>query len=170
MSKACCFRREDILADQEFRRFQTMFNMMNIRFGVGQIFTEDIKGFDFSGGQTFHHRGHHHAGLVGKRFDIPGLLEFRPGLRIVHLLIAGENIGQRAHVAGALNVVLTAQRIDAAAFKADIAQKHLEIGAGHDVVHAADMFGNAQGVHEHRRFDGSQSCGPHRESYRRKRR
>ena len=66
MSKACCFRRENILADQKFRRLQFMFNMMNIRLGVGQILTENIKGFDFSGGQIFHHRGHHHAGFVGK--------------------------------------------------------------------------------------------------------
>jgi hypothetical protein len=132
-----------------------MFNMLNIRFGVGQVLTENIKGFDFSGGEIFHHRRHHHAGFIRKRFDVPRLLELRPGVRIGHLLIAGENIGQCAHVAGALNIILTALRVDTAAVNADIAQHHLEIGAGHHVVDAADMFGNAQRVHEHRRLDGS---------------
>jgi len=154
MRKPGGFRREDILADQEFRRLQLTLDMMNIRFGIGQVFTENIKGFDFSGGQIFHHRRHHHAGFIRKGFDVPGFGKLGPGVRIGHLLIAGENIGQRAHVAGALNVVLAALRIDAAAFNADVAQKHLEIGAGHDIVHAADVLGDAQRVHQHGRFDG----------------
>ena len=97
-----------------------MFNLFNIRLGVGQILTENIKAFDFSGCQIFHHRRHHHTGFVRKRFDVPCFFEFRPGFRIGHLLIAGENIGQCAHVAGALNVVLTTLRVDAAEFHADI--------------------------------------------------
>ena len=77
----------------------------------------------------------------------------------VHLLITRKDVGQRPHIAGALDVVLAPQRVDPATFKTDIAQKHLQVGTIHDVINPAGMLGNPQGVDKHGRFDRSQATG-----------
>ena len=61
-------------------------------------------------------------------------------------LIAGEDVGQAAHVAGALDVVLAAERVDAAAFNADVAAEHGQVGQGLDVVGAHGVLGDAHAV------------------------
>ena len=53
---------------------------------------------------------------------------------------------ERAHVAGALHIVLAAQRIDADAVAADIAGRHGEIGHAHDHGRALAVLGDAEAV------------------------
>ncbi len=69
------------------------------------------------------------------------------------------DIGQGAHVAGALHIVLPAQGVHPAALEAHIAQKHLQVRAGEHVVHPAGVLGDAQSVHEHGRLVGRQKAG-----------
>ncbi len=123
-----------------------MLDVGDVRLGIGQVLAEDLEGLDLAFEQAFHHLGDHQAGLVGQAGDAPGLLELGAGFRIGHLLVAGKDIGQCTHVAGALDVVLAAQGIDAAALHAHVAQQHLEVGTGDDVVSSAGVLGDPEGV------------------------
>ena len=85
----------------------------------------------------------------------PGSLESSTPHRLLeHLVrrvvgdvaIAGEFVRERAHVARALHVVLTAQRVHADALAADIAGRHREIGHRHHRRRALRMFGDAEPV------------------------
>ncbi len=60
--------------------------------------------------------------------------------------IAGQLVRERAHVAGALDVVLAAQRIHADARPAEIARHHGEVGDRHDRRGALAVLGDAQAV------------------------
>ena len=53
---------------------------------------------------------------------------------------------ERTHVAGALHVVLAAQRIHADARPADIAGRHREVGDRHDRGRALAVLGDAEAV------------------------
>ena len=66
------------------------------------------------------------------------------------MLEARQAIGQRAHVAAALHVVLPAQRIDAAAPPADVPGEQREVDERQDVVDGVVMLGDAQRPAQHR--------------------
>ena len=53
---------------------------------------------------------------------------------------------ERAHVAGALHVVLSAQRVHADAGPADVAGRHGEVGDRHDGGRALAVLGDAEAV------------------------
>ena len=136
-----------------------MLHVPDVGLGIGQVFPEHIEELDLAVHQAVHHLGHHQAVLFRELLHTPGGLELGPGQRVFHLLIAREDVGQRPHVAGALDVVLAPQRVDPAAFKTDISQQHLQVGAAHDVVDPAGVLGDPQGIDEHRRFDRGQAAG-----------
>ena len=54
--------------------------------------------------------------------------------------------GNRTDIAGALDIVLAAHRIDAGALAADIAGHQRQVAQALHVVDAADVLGNAEGV------------------------
>ena len=56
----------------------------------------------------------------GGIFDAPGALELRAQFVVLDVLKAGQAVGNGAHVAAALDVVLPAQRIEAAAVAAHV--------------------------------------------------
>ena len=60
--------------------------------------------------------------------------------------IARQFVRERAHVAGALHVVLAAQRVHADAGAADIAGRHGEVGDRHDGGRALAVLGDAEAV------------------------
>ena len=102
--------------------------MVDIRIGYQWIFTDDIKGFEGAVVGRRYHLGGRQAGLVGKLVHIPGLLHALARCGINDFLISGIHIRQPAHVTGALDVVLTAQRIDTTARDAQVAAKHGQVG------------------------------------------
>ena len=69
--------------------------------------------------------GDHFRGLEsrfgGQAGDVPGPFHLFDGIQVVHRLVAGEHVGQPAHVAGPLDVVLPAQGINPAAPDAQVA-------------------------------------------------
>ena len=64
--------------------------------------------------------------------------------------VAGQLVRERAHVAGALHVVLAAQRVDADAVAADVAGGHGEVGHAHDHRRALAVLGDAEAVVDRR--------------------
>ncbi len=67
-------------------------------------------------------------------------------LGVGHLLIAGQAVGQRPHVTGALHVGLAPQRVDATPFDADVAAQQLQVGDGAHVVVAGGVLSDPHGV------------------------
>ena len=133
-----------------------MLHLVDVRFGIGQIFSEDIKSPHLAVHQSVHHLGNHEADIIRQLRGLPmrlqGFLDFSHIFIDGHCLITGKHIGQGAHVAGALDIVLAAQRVDTAHLHAHVAQKHLQVGGGHDVVPATGVLGDSQGVAEHTCF------------------
>ncbi len=60
--------------------------------------------------------------------------------------IAGQLVRERAHVAGALDIVLAAERVHADAWPADIAGRHGEVGDRHHRGRALAVLGDAEAV------------------------
>ena len=82
--------------------------------------------------------------------DAPRRLELRPQLVVLDVLEAGQPVGQRAHVAAALDVVLAAQRVDAAAVAPDVPGQQGEVDQREDVVDRVVVLGDAEGPADHR--------------------
>ena len=140
------FGQENILHDQKIQPVEGFLGMVEIRVGYHRVFTDNIHRFQGTVVGRRHHLGHFHADLIGHPLNAPG--SFHLGLygRVGHVLIGRVDIGQTAHVAGALDVVLTAQRIDAAAGLPHVAAEHRQIGQGLDIVGAGDVLGDAHAV------------------------
>ncbi len=62
------------------------------------------------------------------------------------MAIAAELVRERAHVAGALHVVLATQRIDAHAFTTEVARDHREVGDAHDHRRALTVLGHSEAI------------------------
>ena len=107
-----------------------MDNVVRIRVGYDRIFTEYEKTFDIAG-------NHLRKTFCGFRADIviqlraPGLLKLLRNAFFSQFLISRELIRQRAHIAGTLYVILTADRIDAAAGTPKLPCHHRHIGKRH---------------------------------------
>ena len=76
----------------------------------------------------------------------PGGLEQRARGLIRNVTIAAELMRERAHVTRALHIVLTAQRIHAHAFAAEIAGRHREVGDAHHHRGALAVLGDAEAI------------------------
>ena len=63
---------------------------------------------------------------------------------VLDVLEAGQAVGNRAHVAAALHVVLAAQRVETAAVAADVAGEKAEVDESENVVHRVVMLGDAE--------------------------
>src|SRR3989449_11483455 len=74
----------------------------------------------------------------------PRAFEFRAQLGIFHVLEARQAVGNRAHVAAALHVILPAQRIYAAAVSPDVSRQQREVDQRHHVVDSVMMFRNSE--------------------------
>ena len=93
-------------------------------------------------------RLHHHAVVeadAGGQGHSPGCLELAADGAIVDGLVAGKEVGHGAEVAGALHVVVAAERIGAGTFAHVVAREQEEVGDGGGSVGAAAVLGDAHG-------------------------
>ena len=81
---------------------------------------------------------------LGRDTDAPGLLELVDAAGVFHVLEAGQAIRDRAHVAAALDVILTAQRIESGAVAPDVTGQQREIDERANVVDGVVMLGDAE--------------------------
>ena len=73
--------------------------------------------------------------MLGGSVALPRRLEARARLVVVlDVLEAGQLVGDRAHVAAALHVVLAAQRVEARAVAPDVAAQQRQVDQREDVV------------------------------------
>jgi hypothetical protein len=87
---------------------------------------------------------------LGRDLRAPRALEPRADLVVLDVLEAGELVGQRAHVAAALHVVLAAQRVEARAPLAHVPGEQREVDQRQDVVDGVVVLGDAEGPADHR--------------------
>src|SRR5690606_28114721 len=91
------------------------------------------------------HVGDAQAGFRVQR-HAPVVFEQLAHGRIGNVAIAAQLVREAAHVAAALNVVLTAQRVHAHAAAANVAGRHGEVGNGHHGGRTLTVFGYAKAV------------------------
>ena len=123
--------------------------MLRVGIGLRDILALDVEALERAVDGRVQHVGDAQARLVVER-DAPGRLEHLARRVVGDMAIAGEFVRERAHVAGALHVVLAAQRVHADAWPADIAGRHGEIGDGHHRRRALAVLGDAEAVIDRR--------------------
>ena len=143
---------EQVLHDDAFHRPQGGGHMMGVGVRLGDVLAVDEQALERAGHRLVEHVGNAQARLVVER-HAPALLEALAHLVGRDVAIAGEFVREAAHVAGALHVVLAAQRVHARAVMADIAGRHGEIGQRHDRGRALAVLGHAEPVKDRRVLD-----------------
>ncbi|OQA20998.1 MAG: hypothetical protein BWY63_01415 [Chloroflexi bacterium ADurb.Bin360] len=141
---------ENVLHHEEFHLGKRLTDMVEVRVRGHRVFRHDVNGFNLASVRRVHDLYHGQAGLIGEAFNTPGFLELFLIRR--HSLIAGVDVGQTAHIAGALNVVLPAQRTNAATGNAHIAQDGLQVRQRHHVEDAGRVLRDAHGPEHRARF------------------
>ncbi len=119
--------------------------------GVGEhrVFAHDVHRLDLAVDDRVEHLRDAQPRPVAE-LRPPRLLEDGHVLRLGDRPVVGEHVGQGAHVAGSLHVVLAAQRIDTGMLDAHVAGDHGQVGQVHDVGRAGGVLGDAQGVEDAR--------------------
>jgi hypothetical protein len=109
------FGQKNILHHQKIEMVQAVLGVVEVRIGHQRVFADDVHGFDFAVMGLGKHLGDRQPGLVGRPAPHPRRFPSSGWRQVGHRLVGRKHIGQAAHVAGPLDVVLPAQRVDAAA-------------------------------------------------------
>ena len=83
--------------------------MVDIRVGNQRVFAHNIEAIDLPLVDGFKNFGHGQAGFFRQMVCGPQGFKLFQGLRVGHFLVAGKEVRQSAHIAGALYVVLAPQ-------------------------------------------------------------
>ena len=141
----CRFCHEQLLDDKEIKIFQRFNNMVGIRVCNNRILTINVKTFYLA----FNGCREHFCGvqtIVWIQLHAPGFFKFFTYFRIFHLLISRVILRSGSHIAGALYVVLSADRVDAAALAAQLTYQQSHIGHRHNALCTGGMLGYTQTV------------------------
>ena len=146
ISQPGCLGQENILHDKQVQLFELGLGVVEVRLGEHRVLAHNIQPADILAHRLNHIRNGH-ADLLVHRSGVgaPGLGEFFPHALLCNRLIAAENIWQRAHIAGALDIGLASQRVHSAAGETQVAGYHREVGYGSDIVHAMSVLRDAHG-------------------------
>gem|GEM_PF-3602112 len=127
---------DDILHHQEVELLQRLDHVVLVGIGHHGVFPEHVERLHVAGDGAVERLHDGEAGLHRQvKGDLPGLHEFLLIIFARDGLIGRVDGIERAHVAGALHIALTPQRVHAAARDADITQHHLQV---RDALHAVD--------------------------------
>ncbi len=126
--------------------------MVDVRIGEHRVLAHDVHAFQFAGviDQDVHHDGDLVAGLwlADAVREAPGVGKLLVDALISDLLVTGEDVWETAHVTGALDIVLTTERVHAGTGLAQVAGEHLDVRDRPDVVHADGVLGDAHRVED----------------------
>ena len=107
------FGHENILDDNQLQILEGLTHGGKLGVGLQRIFPHDIRRPHFTARHAVRQLADAVAGVLRQALDAPGVGELLPVFREFHILIARKGVGQRAHVAGPLDVVLAAYRVNA---------------------------------------------------------
>ena len=134
---------EDVLADEELERLERVHDVGGVRVGLRDVLAEDPHRLEVPLDGGVEHLGHLVADLARKR-DAPRLLEQARDVLVVDATVGGVGVRQRAHVRGALDVVLAAQRQQRRSRAADLAGHQREVADQLDDLRAVLVLGHAE--------------------------
>ena len=120
---------ENVLHHEEIELGERRPNMIGVGIHNGHLLANQVQRFQFA----LMDRVNHFViikTLGGRHLYLPRRLESRANVRIVHGLIAGQIVGHRATVAGALHVIVSAQRIRTSSSPHVVSSDEQEIGDG----------------------------------------
>ena len=136
---------EEVMHDDAFHRRQRRHHMLGVGIGL-----QDVLALHIDAHEGAFDRGVEHVGNAQARLrielDVPHRLELVAHGVARDMAIAGQLVRERAHVAGALHVILAAQRVHADAGAADIAGRHREVGDRDHRGRALAVLGDAEAV------------------------
>ena len=136
---------EEVVHDDAFHRRQRRHHMLGVGIGL-----QDVLALHIDAHEGAFDRGIEHVGDAQARLrielDVPHRFELVAHRVARDVAIARQFVRERAHVAGALHVVLAAQRVHADAGTADIAGRHREVGDRDDRGRALAVLGDAEAV------------------------
>src|SRR5579862_8483123 len=98
---------------------QQMPCVLLVGFGLRRVFADDVQRTELAALHRCEHIGQIPSAL-SRQSTAPRALELRNALRILDVLAARKLIRDCAHVAAALDVVLSAQRIEARTVPSDV--------------------------------------------------
>ena len=136
---------EDVLHHQAFERGERRGHVLRVRVGLRHVLALHVQRLEAAVERRLEHVGDAQARLR-LEVDAPGLAEQLARHGVGDVAIAGQLVRERTHVAGALHVVLAAQRVDADAFAAEVAGGHREVGDADHHGAALAVLGDAEAV------------------------
>ena len=139
------FVQEKVLHHHAFHRPQRRRHVLRVRIGLRDILALDVEPAEPTPDRLVQHVGNAQPGLAIQR-PAPGRLEHLPRRVIRHMAIPAELMRKAAHVAGALHVVLPAQRVHPHALAPDIPGRHREVRHAHHHGRTLAVLGHAQPV------------------------
>ncbi len=149
---------EEILNDHQLQRLQCGNHVMGVRVGLGNVLTLDEQRFEVTADGGVKHIGDPQTRLRLQHCAPEGF-ELLTHDGVGDVAVAGELVREGPHIAGALNVVLAAQRIDPYAVAADVPGDHREVRHRDHHGRALAVFGDAQPVVDGRVRPGGVQSG-----------
>ncbi|KAF5033860.1 hypothetical protein DSECCO2_602250 [anaerobic digester metagenome] len=113
---------EDVLHDQELEVPEGLLDVVEVGIGEHRVLAHDVHRLDLTGlvGEDVDHLGDGVADpALGNILDAPHLHHLLPGRLVGDLLVAGVDVREGSHVAGALDVVLDADGVLGDAHRVD---------------------------------------------------
>ena len=118
---------EQILHDDAVHGAQRLVHMLGVGIRLGDVLTLHEQALESAFHRLVEHVGDTEARLIVE-LRLPHRLEDAAHDIVVHVAVARELMRERTHVAGALHIILSTERIDAHPVAPDIAGEHGEVG------------------------------------------
>ena len=143
------FGHKDILDDNQLHLFEGLTYGGKLGVGLERIFPHNVRRPHFAVRHAVRQLADAVARVLRQALNAPGVGELLPVFREFHVLIAGIGVRQRAHIAGALDVVLAAHRIDADVRFPQVAGEDRQAGQGTHRFDALPELGYAHPPQNH---------------------
>ncbi len=142
------FREEDFLHDEVVEILEEMDHVRHVGVRLRRILADDVERGEFLRLHSLDHLGEMPPIL---RDDVPSprALELRAVVVGGDVLETGELVGQRAHVAAALDVVLSAERVAPAPVASDVSGEERQVDEREHVVDGVVVLGDAERPADH---------------------
>ena len=143
-------RHEDVLHDQTVQVLEQRCGVRGIGLGVGGVLADHVERAQVAALHRVEHLGQVPSVLRDDRHAPRALEPLARGRVLLDVLEPGQLVGDRAHVAAALDVVLPAERVDAAPVHADVAGQQAEVDQRQHVVDRVVVLRDPERPADHR--------------------
>ena len=149
---------EQVLDDEEVEALEQVDRPLLVGLGLDRVLADAVDRGQVAALHRVEHARQVPAALRRDRHAPLGV-ELGPQRVVLDVLEPRQAVGERAHVAAALDVVLATQRVDAAAVAPDVAGQQHERDQGEDVVDRVVVLGDAERPADHRPRRGREGVG-----------